>query len=135
MSEDKKIIVVFDGVCNLCVHSVMCIVKHDLDDNIRLVSMQSEIGKKIIKDYGIDINSNDSVISIDGKLIKYRSRAVFYILSYLRTSWRFLLIFSILPTFLTDFLYVIIAKNRYKFFGKREKCLMPSDTINSKFLS
>lgn len=135
MSNNSKTIVLFDGVCNLCTNSVQFIIKYDLRDNIRLVAMQTPLGKKLVKKYLIDIDKNSSIVSIYNEKIQYRSRAVFFILSQLQTSWKILLIFSFLPTIFTDFLYRFIAKNRYRFFGKRKKCLMPSDSINSKFLS
>ena len=134
-SNDLKKIILFDGVCNLCSKSVNFIIKYDKADHFRFASIQSEAGKKIIKKYSIDINKNDSIILIANKNISYRSNAVFTILFYLKTIWRILLIFSVLPSPIRDLFYRIIAKSRYKFFGKNDICMTPNEDIKSKFLT
>tara|TARA_B100000900_G_scaffold270741_1_gene231193 strand:+ start:53 stop:463 length:411 start_codon:yes stop_codon:yes gene_type:complete len=134
-SNDLKKIILFDGVCNLCNKSVNFIIKYDRVDHFRFASIQSEAGKKIIKKYSIDINKNDSIILIANKNISYRSNAVFTILFYLKTIWRILLIFSVLPSPIRDLFYRIIAKSRYKFFGKNDICMTPNEDIKSKFLT
>tara|TARA_B100001057_G_C22851595_1_gene951168 strand:+ start:2015 stop:2425 length:411 start_codon:yes stop_codon:yes gene_type:complete len=134
-SNDLKKIILFDGVCNLCTKSVNFIIKYDRGDHFRFTSIQSEAGKKIIKKYSIDINKNDSIILIANKNISYRSNAVFTILFYLKTIWRILLIFSVLPSPIRDLFYRIIAKSRYKFFGKNDICMTPNEDIKSKFLT
>ena len=75
---DNKIIVLFDGICNMCVWSVRFIISRDANDKFRLASIQSEVGKKIISDNKIDVLKNDSIIVIDNDIIFYRSSAVLY---------------------------------------------------------
>ena len=79
-SKNQNIIILFDGICNMCVWSVRFIISKDIDDIFRLTSIQSEIGKKIIIDHNIDITKNDSIILIKDEIIMYRSSAVLYIL-------------------------------------------------------
>ena len=132
---DNKIIVLFDGICNMCVWSVRFIINRDLNDKFRLASIQSEVGKKIISDKKIDILKNDSIIVIDNDVIRYRSSAVLFILRNLRTLLKIFLIFYIIPAPLRDLKYRIIAKIRYFFFGKRKKCILPKEIDTSKFLN
>ena len=132
---DNKIIVLFDGICNMCVWSVRFIIKRDVNDKFRLSSIQSEVGKKIISDKKIDLLKNDSIIVIDNDVILYRSNAVLFILRHLRTLLKIFLIFYIIPAPLRDLKYRIIAKIRYFFFGKRKKCVLPNELNTSKFLN
>ena len=132
---DNKIIVLFDGICNMCVWSVRFIVSRDANDKFRLASIQSEVGNKIISDNKIDVLKNDSIIVIDNDVILYRSSAVLYVLRYLRTVFKIFLIFYIIPAPIRDLKYRIIAKIRYFFFGKRKKCILPNEIDTSKFLN
>ena len=91
--------------------------------------------EKIINKYSIDINKNDSIILISNDNVSYRSKAVFTILFYLNTFWRILLIFSVLPSPIRDLFYRIIAKSRYKIFGRNNICMTPDEDLKSKFLS
>ncbi|MAQ47518.1 MAG: thiol-disulfide oxidoreductase [Flavobacteriales bacterium] len=132
---DNKIIVLFDGVCNMCVWSVRFIINRDINDKFRLASIQSEVGKKIISDKKINIVKNDSIIVIDKDVVRYRSSAVLFILFHLRTLLKIFLIFYIVPPPIRDLKYRIIAKIRYIFFGKRKKCVLPNELNTSKFLN
>ena len=131
----NKIIVLFDGICNMCVWSVRFIINRDINDKFRLASIQSEVGKKIISDNKIDILKNDSIIVIDNDVIRYRSSAVLFILFHLRTLLKIFLIFYIIPSPIRDLKYRIIAKIRYFLFGKRKKCILPKEIDTSKFLN
>jgi len=130
-----KIIVLFDGVCNLCIGSVKFIIKNDTNDNFRLAAIQSPEGKKIIKKFSIDIEKIDSIVLVKKNKIKYRSSAVLFILGNLNTFWKFLFIFYLIPSPIRDFFYRFVARNRYSIFGKQESCLIPNEKHKSKFLS
>tara|TARA_B100000427_G_C15298743_1_gene503099 strand:- start:251 stop:667 length:417 start_codon:yes stop_codon:yes gene_type:complete len=134
-NNDANMIILFDGVCNMCVWSVRFIILRDKNDKFRLVSIQSDIGKKIIKDHNIDIKKNDSIVLISNSVIKYRSSAVLSILYHLRTIWKVFLIFYIIPSPIRDLIYKFVAKTRYIFFGKRQQCVLPQEIKNSKFLN
>jgi predicted DCC family thiol-disulfide oxidoreductase YuxK len=132
---NDKMIILFDGVCNLCLSSIQFIIKNDLNDKFRLAAIQSKEGKKIIRKYSIDIIKNDSIILINNKNINYRSTAVLLILKQLVTFWRIFYIFYFIPYPIRDFFYFLVAKSRYNFFGKKIKCMIPDEKIKSKFLN
>ena len=132
---NDKMIVLFDGVCNLCIGSVKFIIKNDSNDKFRLAAIQSPEGQKIIKKFSIDIEKIDSVVLIKKNKIKYKSSAVLFVLRNLNTVWRFLFVFYLVPYPIRDFFYRNLAKNRYSIFGKQEGCLIPNEKYKSKFLS
>lgn len=131
----ENVVILFDGVCNMCVRSVQFIINRDKKDIFRFASIQSGIGQELIKKHSIDIKKNDSIIVINDKSIKYRSSAVLYILYYLQTIWKLFLVFYVIPYPIRDFFYKIIARKRYFLFGKKNKCMIPDSSISSKFLS
>lgn len=131
---DKKIIL-FDGVCNLCNSSIQFVIKHDKKDTFRFVSLQSELGEKIINHIGISTTKIDSIILYKpGKAYYIKSEAAFKIIQETRGFYQFLLVFSILPKSFLDFIYDYIAKNRYYWYGKKESCMIPTSELASKFL-
>ena len=133
--HDKKIIL-FDGVCNLCDSSVQYIIKHDKNDVFRFVALQSELGQKIIKHIGISQNYIDSIVLYEpGKAYYYKSSAVLEIAKNLNGILTLGTIFKIIPTGLRNILYDYIAKNRYKWYGKQESCMVPTPELKEKFLT
>lgn len=132
--KDKKIIL-FDGVCNLCDSAVQMIIKHDTKDVFRFVALQSDLGQQIIKHLGIDTQKTDSIILYQpGFAYYYKSEAVLEIARDLGGIFNLGTLFSILPTSFNNFLYDYIAKNRYKWYGKKEICLVPTKELQAKFL-
>jgi len=132
VNRKGKMIILFDGVCNMCVWSIQFIISRDTKDLFRFASMQSIEGEKMLQKYSLGINS---IILIQNGVVKNKSSAVLHILYHLNTIWKFLIIFYIIPYPIRDLLYAMIAKTRYIIFGKRDKCMVPDDSINSKFLS
>ena len=134
LPKDKKIIL-FDGVCNLCNSSVQYVIKHDTKDIFRFVALQSELGQKIINHIGISEKSIDSIILYEaGIAYYYKSAAALEIAKQLGDLYAFATIFKILPLSLRDSIYDYVAKNRYKWYGKQESCMIPTSTLQSKFL-
>jgi predicted DCC family thiol-disulfide oxidoreductase YuxK len=130
---DKKIIL-FDGVCNLCDSSVQFVIRHDKKDIFRFVALQSELGQKIINHIGISNSKIDSTILYEpGKAYYYKSDVAFKILREVSGIHKILLVFSILPKSLLDSIYDYVAKNRYKWFGRKESCMIPTPELQSKF--
>jgi len=131
--QDKKIIL-FDGVCNLCNSSVQYIIKRDHNDLFRFVSLQSELGQKILKHLGISDRNIDSIVLYSpGRAYYYKSGAIIEIakaLPYL--NW--FSVFRLVPTSLRDAIYDFIAKNRYHWYGKQESCMIPTPELKAKFL-
>ncbi|MDI9312080.1 MAG: DUF393 domain-containing protein [Limnohabitans sp.] len=133
LPQNKKIIL-FDGVCNFCNDWVNYIIKKDKKDIFRFVSLQSELGQEIQQYLGIADRGIDSIVLyIPNQAYYYKSGAVLEIakeLPYL--NW--LSLFKIFPALLRDSIYDYIAKNRYKWYGKRESCMMPTPELRRKFL-
>jgi len=132
--ENKKIIL-FDGVCNLCNNIVLTIIKHDKKDVFRFVSLQSDTGKKITTYLKIDTEKVDSIILYEPKIAYYiKSTAALKITTEFNGFWKFLQIFWIIPESIRDMVYTFIAKNRYKWFGKKDSCMIPTKELTAKFL-
>ena len=135
MNDENKLIILFDGVCNLCIGSIQFIIKKDSKDIFRLAPIQSVVGQKIIKKYSIDISKKDSIVLINGNNVKYQSTAVLSVLYKLKTFWRILLFLYIIPYPIRDYIYSLVAKSRYSLFGKQHTCIVPNKNIKSKFLN
>lgn len=134
IDKNKKIIL-FDGECNLCDTSVHVLLKNDPQDIFRFTSLQSELGQKIQAEYGIDSSKMDSVILIDD-YTKYKSKtsAVFSMTRSMGKLWPLFNIFWIVPKFIRDAIYIFVTKNRYRWFGKKNTCMVMIDNIKHKFL-
>jgi predicted DCC family thiol-disulfide oxidoreductase YuxK len=134
LSPNKKIIL-FDGVCNLCNSAVQFIIKHDKDDVFRFVALQSELGQEILNYIGIDSKNIDSIVLYEpGVAYYYKSDAVLQIVKKLDGLISLGIIFKIIPTGIRNRLYDYIAKNRYKWYGKKESCMIPTPELKIKFL-
>jgi predicted DCC family thiol-disulfide oxidoreductase YuxK len=134
LPQDNKIIL-FDGVCNLCNSSVQFIIKHDKKDSFRFASLQSDLGREIVNHIGFDVTKTDSIVLYEpGKAYYTKAQAAFKIAQELSGIYRLLGLFSSLPQFITNTFYDYIAKNRYKWYGKKESCMLPSTELKDKFL-
>lgn len=134
LPENKKIIL-FDGVCNLCNASVQFVIKHDKKDLFRFVALQSDLGQQIITHITIDTQNIDSIILYEpGIAYYYQSDAVLEIAKSLGGIFYFAGIFNLFPTALRNTLYNYVARNRYRWYGKRESCLLPTPELKAKFL-
>ncbi len=127
-------IVLFDGVCNLCNQSVDFIVQRDKKDVFKFASLQSEFAQNLLKPFPIDAQKLDSVLLVKGGKLYQKSSAALQIARQLGGGWRLMYGFIIVPRFLRDFVYNIIAKNRYRWFGKKETCRLPTPEERAKFL-
>ncbi|MBF2709277.1 thiol-disulfide oxidoreductase DCC family protein [Flavobacterium soyangense] len=134
LPQNKKIIL-FDGVCNLCDSTVQFIIKHDKKDIFRFVSLQSELGQEILKHIGINPANIYSIILYEpGVAYYYKSQAALEIAKNLGGFFHVGTIFKIIPTGIRNYLYDYIAKNRYKWYGKKETCMVPTEQLKLKFL-
>lgn len=133
--KDKKIII-FDGLCNLCDASVQKIIKHDSKDVFRFVASQSTLGQEIIKYLGIDTTKTDSIILYQpGVAYYYKAEAAFEIAKDLGGVFVFGGLISWLPNTILNAMYDYVARNRYKWYGKKEACMVPTKEILNKFLA
>ncbi|WP_396150373.1 thiol-disulfide oxidoreductase DCC family protein [Flavobacterium sp.] len=134
LPQDKKIIL-FDGVCNYCNDKVNFIIKNDTNDVFRFVAIQSETGQKIITYLGIEKTIDSIILYEPGYAYFIKSEAVFRIINHLSSSVKLLLLLNFIPTSIKNIFYDIIAKNRYKWYGKNEQCMLPSEEVVSKFIA
>jgi predicted DCC family thiol-disulfide oxidoreductase YuxK len=133
LPKDKKIIL-FDGICNLCNSSVLFIIKHDEKDVFRFVALQSDLGESIAKHLGIHKTKTNSIILYKPEKTYYlKAEAILQIGKELNSWHRFLPI-SIFTVKLGNYIYDYISKNRYKWYGKKENCMIPTPELNAKFL-
>ncbi len=126
-------IILYDGDCNLCDHSVQFIIKRDDKALYKFASIQSDIGKELLSNYNIS-EYNDSFILIENNQCYFKSTAALRICKNLKGAWKLLYIFLLLPRRFRDIFYNIIGKNRYRWFGKRNSCMLPSPEIKKRFL-
>ena len=134
MKPEKSLIVLFDGECNLCNRSVQFIIKRDKTAKIKLASLQSEIAKELIKKHlPISAEINSIVLLEDGKLF-FKSTAALKTAKHLDSLWPILFILIVIPGFVRDYFYDIIATNRIKWFGKAASCWVEKD-YKERFLS
>lgn len=126
-------IVVFDGVCNLCNRTVNFLIKHNKDRHFCFATLQNNSGKKLLGKYRIPPET-DSVILIANDKIYTESDAILEIARLLPYPWKMAFIFKILPVNTRNKLYRLIAKNRFKWFGKRETCRVPTEEEKKFFL-
>jgi len=130
-----KSVILFDGVCNLCNSSVNFIIKQDKKEHFLFASLQSDAAKEILLQLNSKIIELDSIILIEDEKVYEKSTAVLKITKHLDKLYYLLYYFIVLPVFIRNWIYNFIAKNRYKWFGKRESCMIPSLEIKNRFLS
>jgi len=133
--EEKKKIILFDGVCNLCDTSVQFIIKHDTADIFRFAALQSDIGKRLTSERGIDTEQVDSIILIESGVAYYtKSDAALEIGTELKGYRTLSKILKLIPSGLRNIVYDFIAKNRYGWYGKKDACIIPTPELKAKFL-
>lgn len=134
LPKDKKIIL-FDGVCNLCDSFVQFVIKRDKRDVFRFVALQSELGQRILEHIGVDPKHIDSIILYEpGVAYYYKSTAAIEIAKSLGGFLGLSTLFRLIPNFLRNPIYDYVAKNRYKWYGKKESCMLPTPELKAKFL-
>lgn len=128
-------IVLFDGVCNLCNTSVQFIIKRDPYARFRFAALQSPVGEVLCQQYRLDPTKTDSVILIENGKAHTHSGAALRIARQLRGPIKACYLFIIIPYFLRDLVYNLIARNRYRWYGKKEACMIPTPDLKSRFLT
>jgi predicted DCC family thiol-disulfide oxidoreductase YuxK len=131
---DSGGVILFDGVCNLCNASVNFIVDHDPRKQFRFAALQSPAGQQFLREHHVSTTELSSLVLIDAGRAFTRSTAALRIARRLRPPWNLLYALIILPRFLRDPLYNLIARHRYRWFGKRNACLVPTPELAARFL-
>lgn len=134
-SDLKHKVILFDGVCNLCNSSINLIIKNDKKDVFRFASLQSDFGQNLLSKYYLDSNIIDSIVLIDKNHCYTKSSAALRISKNMSGAYPLLFGFIIIPPFIRNWVYDYIAKNRYKWYGKKESCMIPTPELKDKFLS
>ena len=130
-----KQLILFDGVCNLCNSSVQYVIKHDKRDLFMFASLQGDTGKQLIKTYNIDTSKLDSILLYTpNKGIVSKSTAALKIASKLGFPQNLMSVFFIIPQVIRNWIYDFVAKNRYKWYGKKDACMIPTPELKCKFL-
>ena len=134
MNTNQKKIILFDGVCNLCNTSVAFVIQRDKKDIFRFAALQEEPGKSLLEKHNIDTAQTDSIILLDGDKAYTKSTAALKIAKNLGGGYPLLYGFMVIPNFIRNWVYNYVAKNRYKWYGKKESCMIPTPELRSKFL-
>jgi predicted DCC family thiol-disulfide oxidoreductase YuxK len=132
--ETANPIVLFDGVCNLCNGSVQLILLHDPAGRFRFASLQSPVGQELQTRLGIDPKALDSILVVEGEHWYRESDAALRIARGMSGPWKMLWALRVIPRPLRDGLYRLIARNRYRWFGKQETCWLPTPELRERFL-
>ena len=127
-------LILFDGVCNFCNFWVNFIIDRDSKAFFKFTALQSDTARQILKSNNIDAMKIDSIVLVINGKIFFKSSAAFQIARKLDGFWKLLYIFIIIPPFMRDGIYDFIASNRYKWFGKRETCRIPTDNEKHRFI-
>ena len=132
---ESKPIILFDGVCNLCNSSVQFVIQHDRANKFLFAALQSQTGQALLQQYNLPQQGFDSFVLIQNEKVFLRSTAALHVAKQLNGPAKLLYGFIIVPAFIRNTVYNFIAKNRYKWFGKKESCMMPTPTLQSRFLN
>ena len=127
------IILLFDGDCYLCQNSVQFVCRHDMKKVVHFAPLQSDSGKRLLKEQGMNEVPN-SLVLLDHDRVFIKSEAILQLLKYFNWKWRVFILFKLVPRFLRDTAYGWVARHRYKWFGKANTCLLPTEELQSRLL-
>lgn len=130
---EGKAIILFDGICNLCNNAVQFIIRHDKKGYFSFAPLQSGFAKDILKQPQ-NKGSLHTIVLLEGGKRYTKSTAALKICQHLSGGWMLMRIFLIIPRFLRDWVYDFIAHNRYRWFGKRKECMLPTPALKKRFL-
>jgi predicted DCC family thiol-disulfide oxidoreductase YuxK len=128
-------IILFDGVCNLCNQSVQFVIRHDPNSRFRFAALQSDFGRSELTKHQLDSEKLLSIVLLIGDKVYDRSRAALEIARRLDGLMPLMYVFVIVPPFIRNFVYDWIARNRYKWFGKVDECMIPTPELRARFIN
>ena len=132
---DDHSVILFDGICNLCNHAVQFVINHDQKKVFLFATLDSEIGLDIFKKYHLTAADTNTFILLENNRVYTRSTAALHVAGKLNGIIRVVYIFYIIPKSIRDSIYNFIAKNRYRWFGKKEHCMVPTAELKARFLN
>ncbi len=127
-------IILFDGVCNLCNGAVQFVIKRDKKGSINFAPLQGDYGQQLLKQHHLPMEEFNSFLLIENGKVYAQSTAALKVCKYLTGGWPLMVGFIIVPTFIRNGIYRWIAKNRYKWFGKKDACMIPTAELKSRFI-
>ncbi len=130
-------LILFDGVCNLCSASVNFVIDHDPNARFRFAALQSDAAIYTLAQHGVTLPAGDpdSFVLVEGGHVYERSTAALRVARNLGGVWRLLYAFIVVPAFLRDAVYKLVARNRYRWFGKSDTCRVPTPELRARFLA
>ena len=131
----KGPVILFDGVCNFCNGTVNFLLRQKGHENFRFAALQSEAGQRLLAQYNLSRTDLNSFVLFENGRIYQRSSAALRLTTYLSWYWKWAKLFWLVPKPMRDAVYAFIAKNRYKWFGKREQCSIPAPDARNRFLA
>jgi predicted DCC family thiol-disulfide oxidoreductase YuxK len=127
-------VVIFDGVCNLCAFSVKFILEHEADRTLRFTPLQSPAGARLMRKFGFDAGDAKTFVLIAGGKPYVRSDAAIGVSRYLAGAWKVLGVINVIPRPIRDWAYDFIARNRYRWFGRSDTCMVPTPELRARFI-
>ena len=127
-------LILFDGICNFCNSAVNFVIKKDNGAIIHFAPLQSPKGRLYLKQYNYPVNNLNSFVFIEDNKVYTKSTAALKVCRHLKGLWPLCYGFIIVPKFIRDGIYSWVAKNRYKWFGVRQECMMPTPEVRSRFV-
>lgn len=131
---NSKPIILFDGICNLCNGVVQFIINHDPENKFLFASLQSDAGQQLLKQFNLPSENFNSFILVQNNKVYNKSTGALKVARQIKGAWSWLYIFIIIPKFIRDTVYAWVGKNRYKWFGKKDACMIPTPELKARFL-
>ncbi len=131
--NDKQIIL-FDGVCNLCAGVVQFVIKRNTKENLLFASLQSDFGQKMLLKFNLPTTQFQSFIFLDKGILLQKSDAALTICTHLDSAWPMMRFLKIIPIQIRNYVYDVVAKNRFNWFGKKQECWLPDENLKKRFL-
>lgn len=136
MGSDREIehLILYDGICKFCNRSVNFILSHERSAELSFAPLQSNLGQSILKKHSLPLDYTDSLLFVSQDQLFSHAEAAFKIAQFLKVPWCWFSIFGVLPSFVTNFFYHLIAKHRFKLMGQADTCILPAPTTQDRFL-
>ncbi|MGB2129423.1 MAG: thiol-disulfide oxidoreductase DCC family protein [Flavicella sp.] len=134
IQRKNKVILLFDGHCNLCAWAVHFVLKRNPRKNVQFAALSSKTARDFLQNQSIDYSKIDSILLVTEKNIHIKSTAALHLCKHLTPIWKLALLGFAMPRITRDYLYDLIAKNRYRWFGKEEHCMLPSPDLETRFI-
>lgn len=134
-TTEEHPVILFDGVCNFCSAGINFILRQDRKGVFRFAALQSEAGQKLLRQYGMPTEHFDSFVLIDNGRVYRKSAAGLEVYGRLPWYWKWTKLLWVVPKVVRDAVYDLIARNRYKWFGQKDQCMVPSPDVQARFLS